>query len=119
MRFIDMCLHPSPELYFTGRTPGHVSDPDMRRVIYDLLNAAACVAVNNWQAITKGWTTADSGTWTNTRNTLMRRIHARRYIDRWPDGQTQAVKPPHPSSPTQPRGELMWFDSHLESDALP
>lgn len=114
-----MCLHPSPEHYFTGRMLGHVSDPDVHRLIYGLLNAAACVAVNNWQAITKGWTTADSGTWTNTRTTLMWCIRAPRYIDRWPDGQTQAVKHPHPSSPTQPGGELMWFDSHLESDTLP
>lgn len=42
---------------------------DAHSLIYDWLNAAAHVAVNNWQAISKGWTTV---AWRNPLQTRAR-----------------------------------------------
>lgn len=128
-----MCLHPSPKHYFTVYLSvfvcvcmcGHVPILDAHSLIYGWINAAARVAVNNLQAIRKGWTTVAGEIHCRLRHvdvcartTLIPCIHTHRYIDRWSDGQTQAVKHSNPSSFTQP-GELMWFHSHLESDTLP
>lgn len=76
-----MCLHPSPEHYFIVCARGRVALLDAHSLIYSWLNGAACVAVNNWQAIRKGWTTvaADSGTWTYTISTLITCVHTHRY----------------------------------------